>query len=414
MKYLFLLSVVLLFSFHASAFQVEPSKDVIGDSPSLQELVNFPLPASVSPSEVQPSSSHNYVLSSTYREASQQEASGAVNSPTLASQISYLDGLGREVQQVAVGRSPNGKDMITPILYDALGRITHTYLPFAAGGGNQLGGFQENVLEKQKSFYLSQSHISGSKSFPFSVSQFEAAPLGRVLEQGAVGEAWQPGLSSAGVRTGGEHTIVNTYLSNHVSVGSVAPDRLSWDSEYYPAGSLFVHQTYDEHGALTESASDKLGRLIYEKKEVESGVFAITHYCYDAFGNVRFVIQPEGMNIILSGRSFLEAVEVFGFQYIYDKRKRVKKKKVPASGWISFVYDKLDRVVATQDGKMKTEKRWLVNKYDRLGRMVKTGFLNSDIALGQLQLLIDLEETVYEVLEGNDYSNDVLPRIDEP
>ncbi|MEL6193132.1 MAG: DUF6443 domain-containing protein, partial [Bacteroidota bacterium] len=372
MKYLLFLSVVLLLSFHTSAFQVGPSssKDVIGDSPSLQELVNIILPVTATPSEVQPSPSHNYVMSSTYR-----EASSSVSSPILASQISYLDGLGREVQQIAVGRSPEGKDVVTPILYDALGRIIHSYLPFTVGGGSSVsvGGFQENVLEKQKSFYLSQSQISGSKSFPYSVSQFEASPLSRVLEQGAVGEAWQPELGSVGVRVDGEHTLVNTYLTNEHVVGGIAPERLSWDSEYYPVGSLFIRRGYDEQGALTESATDKLGRLIYEKKEVEKGIFAITHYCYDPFGNIRFVIQPEGMRMILSGRPFLEAVEDFSFQYIYDQRKRVKKKKVPAAGWVSFVYDKLDRVVATQDGKMKKEKRWLVNKYDRLGRMVKTG-----------------------------------------
>ncbi|MEM8899846.1 MAG: DUF6443 domain-containing protein [Bacteroidota bacterium] len=446
MKYLLCLSVVLLLSSHVSAFQVDPGsnlssrkvvskdvihKDVVGDSPSLQELIDLPLAGSVSPKKAQPSSSHNYIMSSTYREASQQEASGAVSSPVLASQISYLDGLGREIQQVAVGISPDGKDVITPLVYDALGRMSHVYLPFAAsssGSGNSsgaaVGGFQENALAKQQAFYLSQSQISGSKSFPFSVSQFEASPLGRIIEQGAVGEAWQPEMGSPGVRTGEEHTVVNTYLTNESPVGGIAPNRLGWNSEYYPAGSLFINQTFDEHGALSESASDKLGRLVYVKKEVEEGVFAITHYCYDAFGNVRFVIQPEGMKmiqsgtidsgVINSGSPFMEVIEAFGFQYLYDQRKRVKKKKVPAAGWVSFVYDKLDRVVATQDGKMEAEKKWLVSKYDRLGRMIKTGFLHSDINREQLQLLVDLEEKVYEVREGDDYANEVLPRIDEP
>ncbi|MEM8901606.1 MAG: hypothetical protein AAGC85_26085, partial [Bacteroidota bacterium] len=102
MKYLPFLFIGLLLSLHVSAFQLDPksddpapSKDVVGNTPSLQELVNLPLSGSVAPKQVIPSSYHNYIMSSTYREASQQEASASVSSPTLASQVSYLDGLGR-------------------------------------------------------------------------------------------------------------------------------------------------------------------------------------------------------------------------------------------------------------------------------------------------------------------------------
>src|SRR5258708_36375916 len=46
----------------------------------------------------------------------------------------YVDGLGRPLQTVVKGVSPNGYDMVSPVLYDSFGREVFKYLPYVDTG----------------------------------------------------------------------------------------------------------------------------------------------------------------------------------------------------------------------------------------------------------------------------------------
>jgi Domain of unknown function (DUF6443) len=46
-------------------------------------------------------------------------------------EVTYLDGYGRTVQQIAVGQTPKRKDLVVPIAYDHAGRNEFQYLPYA-------------------------------------------------------------------------------------------------------------------------------------------------------------------------------------------------------------------------------------------------------------------------------------------
>ncbi|NIF06737.1 RHS repeat-associated core domain-containing protein [Chryseobacterium sp. Tr-659] len=49
------------------------------------------------------------------------------------------------------------------------------------------------------------------------------------------------------------------------------------------------------------------------------------------------------------------------------------EKKLPGKGWEYMVYDKQDRLVATQDTELKKKGQWLYTKYDKFGRVAYTG-----------------------------------------
>ncbi|TAE46154.1 MAG: RHS repeat-associated core domain-containing protein, partial [Bacteroidetes bacterium] len=117
----------------------------------------------------------------------------------------------------------------------------------------------------------------------------------------------------------------------------------------YPVSSLSISKQTDENGAVSETATDKIGRTIYQATEISTGVFAYTYYVYDAFGRVRYAIQPEGWQQVLANSSQLSQsiADNFAFQYKYDERGRMTAKRVPGADWVYMVYDKLDRVVAT-------------------------------------------------------------------
>lgn len=111
----------------------------------------------------------------------------AYNENVLTS-ISYSDGLGRPLQEIAVNQSPQKRDIISFHVYDELGRESKQYAPFTRQGN--IGEFVNDVVTKQAYFYEHASKIAHSE-YPFAETSFENSPLNRVLVQGSIGEDWQ-------------------------------------------------------------------------------------------------------------------------------------------------------------------------------------------------------------------------------
>ena len=364
----------------------------------------------------------NYIKSVTFR----QDQSTTPNNQKDWESITYLDGLGRSIQAIEYQASPTGLDIVTPIEYDPFGRQTKSYLPFAHDNPNLPGNYKNDWEGDQPAFYQNLASISGDRSNPVALTQFEASPLNRPVEQGAPGTAWQPNSGTPGLQVANtEHTVVTAYATNSADVLGFSPESLENTDidiigDYYPANSLHIVRVIDENGALSETGTDKLGRTIYKSVQVEGSIavdpltsdnFATTYFVYDQFGNVRFVIQPEGWKSARTQGITATIKEDFCFQYRYDARQRVKAKKVPGADWVYMVYDKLDRVVATQDGNLEEKNEWLVTKYDYLGRPVMTGISKLTQSRDALQADVDANSQVYETPQGDRYTNDLAPQI---
>jgi len=114
-----------------------------------------------------------------------------------------------------------------------------------------------------------------------------------------------------------------------------------------------------------------------------------TYYVYDIFGNQTYVIPPLVTNPV-------SQLDDLCYQYKYDYRNRMVEKKLPGKQWESFVYDKLDRVIATGMALSPfggTEKGYLISKYDALDRVVYTGWLQSTAPRISLQQQYNAETT---------------------
>lgn len=77
------------------------------------------------------------------------------------------------------------------------------------------------------------------------------------------------------------------------------------------------------------------------------------------------------------------------FQYKYDVYNRQTEQKVPGKDWEYMIYDQLDRPILTQDANLRTQNKWLFNKYDVYGRLVYNGFYSSSITRDALQTQVD-------------------------
>ena len=100
----------------------------------------------------------------------------------------YVDGLGRPLQEVVRGGSPDGKkDIVSLHTYDAYGREDTVFLPYPAiPVPGKEGRFKSNPFAVQQSYY----NTTYNDQRPYSQTVFEASPLNRPLQSFAPGNAW--------------------------------------------------------------------------------------------------------------------------------------------------------------------------------------------------------------------------------
>jgi RHS repeat-associated protein len=315
----------------------------------------------------------------------------------------YVDGLGRPLQTVikkgSLVTGGSAVDIVSAVEYDHFGREQFKYLPFAANatGSNTSvsdGLFKLNPFQQQEVFYNSSntaSPITGQgETFFYTQTNFEASPLNRVQKTMSAGDSWVKGYR------GLSHSYwINTAL-DEVRIWNVISNGSGNLSTYmvvgiYGPGELYKNVTTDEHSRQVVEFMDKEGKVILKKVEITSvdqnGVgnghlgWLCNYYIYDDLGQLRCVIQPEGIKALADPQkanwnlSYSSSVLLNEqcFRYEYDERGRMIVKKVPGAAEVYMVYDARDRLVMTQDGNMRTGTvKWMVTKYDELNRPIAT------------------------------------------
>lgn len=121
--------------------------------------------------------------------------------------------------------------------------------------------------------------------------------------------------------------------------------------------------------------TDRLGHLVLKKVQVDCATWLETVYLYDDVGNLKYQVSPEGVKRIKNGTaSWNNAfVETWTSSYTYDSRNRLVEKQAPGAKPVYMVYDKLDRLVLVQNGRMRRENKWRFTKFDVASRLVLEG-----------------------------------------
>ena len=319
----------------------------------------------------------------------------------------YFDGLGRPLQAVDWQASPNQKDIVAPVIYDAYGREQYKYLPYTATDAT--GTFKVNPFGDQSTFYsstyLSDQGSLKNEQYYYSHTVYEASPLNRAAKSFAPGNSWAGSEVAANgtTRTAVEKAVSVQYLVNNSSdvvriwdIGFQAfgdanniPTSASTPADrYYAAGQLYKTVTLDEHSNAVVEYKDLEGHVVLKKVQIGavasdySGYtgFYCTFYVYDDLGELRFVIPPKAVAKMIAAGSWTlttDIVKELCFRYEYDQRQRMSAKKVPGADWIYMVYDSRDRLVYSQDGNMrgKSPQQWAYTFYDDLNRPAETGIM---------------------------------------
>ncbi|HET8885635.1 MAG TPA: DUF6443 domain-containing protein [Salinimicrobium sp.] len=237
-------------------------------------------------------------------------------------QIMYYDGLGRPMQSISKRGGGDKQDIITPFVYDHMGREAKKYLPYVNTQQNPWQtslNYMDNstVIPLLEDFYTNKYPQDINTSFPnpYSETVFEASPLNRVLEQGAPGEDWKADPLSDldhsikfGYGTNGksEVRLFKVYFPN--STDTEITELIS--TGYYAENELYKSVTKDENWQpsqqylkdhTTEEFRDKLGRVLL-KRTYNQNKPHDTYYVYDDFGNLTYVIPPVAADAMVNSK----------------------------------------------------------------------------------------------------------------
>lgn len=332
-------------------------------------------------------SDDNFIYTARPKKAVSVEYFKTLKKEEMNQSITYFDGLGRPVQNIAIGQGADGSDLITPIEYDGFGRQEKEYLPFSLPNpGNQYPRIDtQTAIHNAISFYNTNEYWNTTN--PYSQKKFENSPLNRVLKQAAPGKEWAMGEG---------HEIKIDYQTNKNDevrlfevittwdASSGLYDISFWDNGYYEKNELYKTITYDENSAAnpveedgsTVEFTNKEGKVVL-KRTYNANKPHDTYYVYDEYGNLTYVIPPKADAIITN-----EILDNLCYQYKHDNRNRRVEKKVPGKQWEFIVYDRLNRIVASGPANSPFQDDntvgWLITKYDALGRQIYTGWDNKD------------------------------------
>lgn len=367
-----------------------------------------------------PSSTQNYIYVRTILKDNVKTEGDmqALTADDVRAEVQYFDGLGRPLQNVSVKAAPDGKDIITPIAYDAFGRQDKNYLPYAAAGTN--GVYRPTAIADQASFYTAPPTASIPViPNPYSQTIFEASPLDRPLEVGASGTPWAIGNGHT-IKTDFQVNMANEVRLWKVDYNSTGNTGAN-SPKYYDAGQLYKNVTKDEQQNQVIEYKNKAGLVVCKKVQdggtEQAPTFMITDYIYDDFNQLAYVVPPALESIT----SFTETAPDFLkyiYAYHYDGRRRLIEKKIPGKGWEYTVYNATDRPIFTSDAEQRNRGVWGFIKYDGLGRVILTGEVNDNQGRTSLQTAVNNAfipigtMSLYEQRDNNGpfgYTNTIYP-----
>ncbi len=292
--------------------------------------------------------------------------------------ISFVDGLGRDLQKLVVNGSPDAtKDIIlSSVVYDIYGRGTKAYLPTPSTTGG--GTFLTDVQTPAKAFY-------DTDDVPYTeTTLFDKSPLNRPLTQYGAGNAWRTANKALTMQY--KVAPTGTIKRFKASLGAVfcnvegQPTTL----EYYGSDELQMKVMLSERGNKTTEYIDLQGRTVQKDVEVSAGVVQSIIYVYDLFDRLSYVISPKAYPLFTSTRAFILDTETDFLEgiyaYKYDRKgQNILKHVAGHTGFEAMVYDQLYRLVLSRDAADDNvvdafgRSRWKFSKFDALDRPAFSG-----------------------------------------
>lgn len=239
-------------------------------------------------------------------------------------EVSYFDGLGRNIQNISVGAAIGNQDLVTPISLNFLDYDFSSYLPYpAVTNSSNSGSFRNDAVTAQQSFY-------GSGVRAYSANTYEISSRKRMVSSSLPGFTEPTSFNTAGADSASVLKLSYNPTANTVSA-----------SGYYPKGTFTVSKTHRPDGSYSESYADETDTPVLERVLLDaSGTYADTYYIKDAIGRVVCVVPPAESAQLTSSTTGFSAVNCY--TYAYDGRDRMTKRQLPGVAPETIAYTDAD------------------------------------------------------------------------
>lgn len=235
--------------------------------------------------------------------------------------IRFFDGLGRSLQEISVGASTGGKDLVKPFEPDFLDREdAKDYLPYGVTGS---GSYRGNAISEQQAYY-------GAGVKAYTEHHYETSGRERVLSSSLPGFTEVTSHSTAGSAANSVLKLTYDSLTQTVSADG-----------YYPAGRFTVNITEGPDGSRSETYTDEYESPYLERVYLDgSSTWADTYHIRDAIGRIVCVVPPAEAAQLTATTSGFSAANCYTYEY--DARDRIVKRKMPAQVEEAFTYNDAD------------------------------------------------------------------------
>ena len=304
----------------------------------------------------------NYILERTYT---------TDNGGNFRADVTYLNGFGLPEQEIALQGAPDGRSIVTPVVYDLMKRPDATVnLPFPYQLQN--GRYLEEAVQRQREYYAEDSH-------PYETNTFESGLEGRLISSQKPGAIYRENSRKVTVEYGvnnGTEGVMDLRYSSAGSVPVIIRDGV------YGKDRLRLTMTVTEDCDTSYVFTDIFDKTVLTR-EVTDGINHDTYYIYDLKDRLVCVIQPEGSAQV--GTSFTFSGQFcsnYCFTYTYDERDNIIEKQIPGAGKQVLAYDLRNRQILYADAKMMEAGKYRYTIYDAMDRVAQEGYssLNNSIA----------------------------------
>ncbi len=264
--------------------------------------------------------------------------------------LTYLDGLGREEQAIALHESPEKQDVVSAVEYTGKHKVFRQWLPIAMNTEGQRIPLSELTAQAQSAY---------SDTHPYTEMQYEPSSQRRITKRYMPGEDYHD-----------PHGATKSYTlydgEEPVRVYSIVNDSiLKATDENYPAHSLYKTTTTDEDQKSITVYTNQLGQTVMEKRADNC-----TYYVYDELKRLRYVLPHAAQSKLTNGEYMPDntILRATAYRYQYDARGNTIYKRLPGCEPQYMVYDQANQLVLSQSGNQRRTHRWTMYTYDALGR----------------------------------------------